>query len=300
MALIVDEPKTFLEHLGELRQRLMISILAILVGTFISFWFRGSILGILLLPLQIRVGDLIAFLIDFLGQIGIKSSAISLIGIFFHSQSQIEGKAEVMPFIEGPMESLMMMFKICISVGLLIAAPVVLYQFWMFVLPALKENERRFMIPLFLLIVFFFIFGSCFAFFIATPIALEMFSKLWPRVLNNGMVLENRWMLGRYVSFLIQTLLGFGVAFELPIIMGFIAKLGIVSADGFRSRRRYAWLLIFIAAAVITPSSDALNMTLMALPLLALYELGIWFAMLVGNKPDIPNTEETGERREYV
>jgi len=93
--------------------------------------------------------------------------------------------------------------------------------------------------------------------------------------------IENQWRLEYYFSFVVRMMLAFGVAFELPIAMGFIAKIGIVSAAGFRSKRKLAVVLIFVVSAALTPQ-DPFTMLLMAIPLLGLYELGIRFAMLVG------------------
>jgi sec-independent protein translocase protein TatC len=120
----------------------------------------------------------------------------------------------------------------------------------------------------------FFSVGAVFAFLVVAPVAIPFLASILRTV-------ENQWRLESYFSFVVGMMMGFGAAFELPIVMAFIARIGIIDATTFRSKRRIAILLIFIASAALTPQ-DPFTMLLMAMPLMGLYELGIRFAALVG------------------
>jgi len=175
------------------------------------------------------------------------------------------------------MEKFMVVFKASFIVGTIIAAPVVLYQIWSFVLPALKEKEIKYVLPLFFVTLFFFSIGAAFAFLIVAPISMPVLAGLLPAV-------QNQWRIEHYFSFIAWLVIAFGVAFELPVVMGFISKIGILDAKSFRKKRKIAVVLIFIASAILTPTQDPFTMSLMAVPLMGLYELGIRFAMMFGAK----------------
>lgn len=271
-----DEPKTFIEHLGELRKRIVVSAFATVAGTVISFIFRNRLFdfrsGWLMLPLRLRVSDIMAAFFGAISRAGVGSSTLNLFQLFFRSRtSQID---TIKLISIAPLEKFMVIFKASFAVGVLVASPVILYEIWAFVLPALKQHEKRYLMPLFFITLFFFFIGAFFAFFVVAPVAMPVLAGLLPSI-------ENQWTLERYFSFVIRMLLAFGAAFELPIVMGFIARIGIFDAASFKRKRRTAVVLIFIASAALTPQ-DPFTMLLMALPLLGLYELGIRFAMLVG------------------
>lgn len=260
---------TFLEHLEELRRRLIVCIIAVLAGAIISIWFKDRLLKLLKLPLSFNAQRLIGDLIDKLADQG---SIWKFISLFLRSRAS-EGP-DVSIIITGPLESFVALLKISLMTGLVLAAPIVIYEIWAFVLPALRPKEKRYAIPLFGLLTFFFVVGALFAFFIVAPIGLNVFANLW-----GGGGLRNLWALDRYVSFITRLLIGFGAAFELPMVMGFLSFVGIIDADGFRERRRYAIVFIMAISAFLTPS-DVITMLLMAGPLTILYEIGIRFAAL--------------------
>ena len=274
-----DEPKTFLEHLGELRRRLVISAFAVLAGTIISFIFNRQLFdfktGLLTLPLRLRPVDIIAAFFGAISRAGIDSSILDLFQLFF--RSQITSVSNVTLFSAAPMEKFMVVFKACFLAGAVLAAPILLYEVWMFVLPALKHKEKRYLIPLFFITLFFFLAGAIFCFFIVIPISIPVLAGILPSV-------DNQWRLEYYFSFVTWLTLAFGAAFELPVVMGFIAKIGLLNADSFRRKRKIAIVLIFIAAAIITPTQDPFTMSLMAIPLVGLYEIGIRFAVLLGGQ----------------
>lgn len=270
-----DEPKTFIEHLGELRKRIVISAFATAAGSAISFIFRDRLFdlrtGLLMLPLRLRVSDIMAALFSVISRAGVGSSILNLFQLFFRSRtSQID---TIKLISIAPLEKFMVIFKASFAVGVLLAAPIILYEAWAFVLPALRQHEKHYLMPLFFITLFFFFMGAAFAFLIVAPVAMPILAGFLPSI-------ENQWTLERYFSFVTRMLLAFGAAFELPIVMGFIARIGVFDAASFKGKRRIAVVLIFIVSAALTPQ-DPFTMLLMALPLLGLYELGIRFAILV-------------------
>ena len=274
-----DEPKTFLEHLGELRIRLIISAIAIALGTAVSFVFNRRLFdlssGLLTLPLRLHPNDIISTILNIIQRMGIGRSTIDLLLLFFRSQTSTPSVITL--FAAAPMEKFMVVFKASFIVGTILAAPIVLYQIWAFVLPALKKNERQYILPLFFVTLLFFSVGAVFAFFIVAPISMPVLASLLPSV-------QNQWRIEHYFSFVAWLIISFGVAFELPVVMGFVSKLGIMDAKMFKKQRRVAVVLIFIVSAILTPTQDPFTMSLMAFPLIGLYELGIRFAVLMGSQ----------------
>jgi len=162
--------------------------------------------------------------------------------------------------------------------GLILASPYVLYQIWAFVAPGLYRNEKRYVIPFVVLGSFFFALGICFGYFVALPIGFKFllgyatdFIKPMPSVKE-------------YLSFSIKFLLAFGLVFEFPVVLLLLARIGVVDAKTLARQRRYAILLIFVFAAVVTPP-DLISQVIMALPLMGLYELSILLARMFGKKP---------------
>lgn len=277
--IVEDKPKTFIEHLAELRMRIVISAFATAAGTVISYIFSDRLFdfrrGLLMLPLRLRPSDTVAAFFGAISRAGVGSSILDLFQLFF--RSRISHVDTIKLFSASPLEKFMVVFKACFTVGVLIAAPVILYEIWAFVLPALKRHEKRYLIPLFFVVLLFFFIGAVFAFLVVAPVSIPVLAGLLPSI-------ENQWRLEYYFSFITRMMLAFGAAFELPIVMGFIAWIGIFGVAGFRRKRKIAIVLIFIAAAALTPQQDPFTMLLMAVPLLGLYELGIWFAVLVGER----------------
>lgn len=273
-----DEPKTFLEHLGELRTRIVISAFAMAIGTTVSLVFNRRLFdlqdGLLTLPLRIRSTDIMVAMLGFISRF-FDSSVIDLAQLFLRSRS-----TETHPitlFAAAPMEKFSVVFKASFVVGLIISAPIILYELWAFVLPALKQNERRYFFPLFSITLFFFLIGAVFAFLIVAPMSIPVLASLLPSV-------QNQWRIEHYFSFVGWLVLAFGISFELPVVMGFVARVGILDARVFKRKRKIAVVLVFAASAILTPTQDPFTMCLMAIPLLILYEIGIRFAVMLGNQ----------------
>ena len=268
MSQFEDLSMTFWGHLEELRRRLIIIAVAVGVFTFLSLSFSRPIEKVLRFPMETSINNILAAVID--RTIGEEGSMMGFLSISLRAgASNVEAEL----FKVGPVEGIMAYLKISITCGLLLASPIVLYQIWAFIFPALTQQERRFALPLFLIIVVFFVIGVIFAYLIVTPTVLHFSAKLFPDM-------ANRWDIEKYVNFLTRLLLGFGIAFELPIVMAFLSWIGVINAQGFRERQSYAVVAIFVMSAMLTPA-DVVSMLLMAVPLIGLYQLGIFFAFLL-------------------
>lgn len=269
-----DVAMTFWEHLEELRRRIIIIAIAIAVFTLVCLSFSRPIEKVIMFPLGTSMNTLIARAIDTAG--GSEASILGFLSIAMRAGTT-SVNAELMKV--GPLEGIMAFLKLGITAGILLALPIIIYQVWAFVFPALNREEQRFAIPLFLIILTFFVLGAAFAYFIVTPVVLQFSAQLYPSM-------PNRWDLQNYVSFITRLILGFGIAFELPIVMAFLSRIGVINAQGFREKQNYALLGICVMSALLTPA-DPWSMLLMAIPLFLLYQLGIFFAYLVEKESEI-------------
>lgn len=174
----------------------------------------------------------------------------------------------------GVTEGFMSVLKVSIYAGLIVSLPFIIYQFWAFVLPGLYENERRSVIPYTASTAVLFLGGVAFGYFIVLPVGLKFMVGYGADMFNQLLQAD------RYISFVSLFLLAFGVVFELPLVMMLLAWAGIIDHVKMRKVRKYAILAEAIIAMVFTPSQDPVSMILMLIPLMVLYELGIWLAMI--------------------
>ena len=177
----------------------------------------------------------------------------------------------------GLPEAFFTYLKVSFLAGLIVASPLLLYQFWMFVAPGLYQKERRLMIPIVILSSFFFIGGALFGYFVVFPWGFKFFLGFATDTIRPLPSMKE------YFGFSAKLLLAFGLVFELPLVITFLAKLGIVSVDFLKKNRKYALLLFFAGAAILTPP-DVVTQILMALPLMVLYEISILGAKVFGKK----------------
>ncbi|WP_461210747.1 twin-arginine translocase subunit TatC [Desulfocurvus sp. DL9XJH121] len=232
-----------MDHLDELRVRMVRAALAFVVGTCACYAFAEQLFGYLIIPLTDVIG---------------------------------EGEHLV---YTGLAEGFITYIKLAAIAGFFATSPFIFYQFWAFVAPGLYKEERRWVVPIALFTALFFVGGSLFGYFKVFPIAFEFFAgfetehiKLLPAVKE-------------YLSLAIKLLFAFGFAFELPLVIFFLARLGVVSSEGLRKKRKYAILMSFVVGAALTPP-DPFSQALMAGPLIVLYEIGIWLAYFFGkNEP---------------
>jgi len=175
----------------------------------------------------------------------------------------------------APTESFVLYLKVAALAGVFIASPFVLYQLWSFVAPGLYRREKRMAIPFIFFGSSLFLAGGAFAYYVAFPFAIEF-------LLGFGHEqFEAQITVTRYLGFLMTVILGLGLMFELPTLILLLAKLGLVTPRFLLRHSRYAIVLIFVAAAILTPTPDVFNLCIFALPTIALYFLGILLAYLV-------------------
>ena len=168
--------------------------------------------------------------------------------------------------------------KISFYASLFLTSPYILYQLWKFISPGLYKTEKKYMLPFVISSTILFICGILFGYYLALPPAFGFFVEF------SSDFLKPMLSLREYLSFSLKLLLAFGLSFELPVVIFFLAKIGVVNSKMLSRNRRYAILIIFIAAAILTPSPDAITQIIMAVPLMGLYEIGIIVAKLAEKK----------------
>lgn len=178
-----------------------------------------------------------------------------------------------------PTETFMLSLKLAFFAGIVIAFPLILYFTLQFVLPGLKSEERKALWPAMIVGFGLFLSGVFFCYFIVLPKALEFFY-----LYSSTMGVENEWRIGEYITFATQFTLIFGLAFELPVVVMTLVKLGLLDYDLMSRTRSYAIVSIFVIAAIITPTGDALTLSMLAVPMTFLYEMCIWFAYFTRKK----------------
>ena len=176
----------------------------------------------------------------------------------------------------SPADAFILRIKIALFAGSILASPVVISQIWLFVAPALYKKEKGMILPWIMVTSFLFLAGALFCFFLVIPVALKFFIGFQTDFLKPMISVTN------YVDFLWNLSLAFGIAFNLPIVMIILSSLGIVKTKTLTQYRRHAIVLIFIVAAMITPTPDMATQMLLAVPLIFLYELGIMGARVIG------------------
>jgi sec-independent protein translocase protein TatC len=231
----------FLDHLEELRKRLIYSIVAIAIGCGASWKYVESIYAIIQRPITEAL--------------------------------QREGLAAKLVFL-NPTEPFNLYLKVAGMAGLFIASPFVLYQIWCFISPGLYRNEKRYVMPFMASTIALFLAGGYFGYKIALPRALVF-------LIGFGKDFQPMITLSEYSSLFLTIIVGLGVIFEMPIVVFFLALMGIVTAGWMWRNIRYAILGIFVVAAIVTPTPDILNMCIFAAPMLALYVLSIAIAWIV-------------------
>jgi sec-independent protein translocase protein TatC len=247
-----DARMPFLSHLEELRSRLIWSFVAIGIAFVLAFNFRQILLDLLQWPLttDLVVGRQFPFL-AFVG----KPAIARLTAL-------------------APAETLWTHFKVAFIAGAMLSTPVILFQLWRFIEPGLLPSERRFALPFVLLSTLSFFLGVSFCFLIVLPMAMQFLLTFDPNI-------QQTPRFGEYVDFVLKFLLAFGAIFELPLAMTIAARMGLVTPQFLAKHPKYAVLLNFIVAAILTPTPDVFNQSLMALPMCLLYEVGILAARLV-------------------
>jgi sec-independent protein translocase protein TatC len=241
---------SFLEHLDELRKRIVNSCIAVAVGVALTFYFIDRIFNFILAPTRAALPP------------GVK---------LIYTQ---------------PGEAFSLYVTVALIAGAVVAAPFIMFQVWMFIAPGLYQNEKRMAIPFVLFTTVGFLAGAAFNHYIAFRFMMVFFASFNTPDLAFMPKLED--VFGLYT----KMLLGMGVVFQMPTVVFFLAKMKLVSARFLASKLKYAILIIFIAAAVITPSGDMMTQIIFASPMLALYFLSIVIAWVVGPKGRADQADE--------
>lgn len=184
-----------------------------------------------------------------------------------------------------PTEAFFTEMKVAFVAGIFVASPYIFYQIYQFVAPGLYSHERRWIAPIAFFSALCFTAGAVFGYFVVFPFGFEFFASYSNDILTFTPKLDD------YFDFVVKLLVAFGIVFELPLFLFFLARLGIVTYKGLRKKRKYAVLAAFVLAAALTPP-DAVSQTMMAVPLVLLYEVGIWLAYFFGKKKPEPEREE--------
>ena len=187
----------------------------------------------------------------------------------------------------APAEAIWMHIKISFISAFILSSPLIFYETWKFVAPGLLEKEKHYAMPFVLTTTFLFLIGALFCFIIILPFAMNFL--LTYKTEN----LQPMLSVGKYTDFCLKFILAFGAIFELPVVSVFLTRMGIVTPEFLAKNRKYAVLIAFIIAAVLTPTPDAFNQTLMAVPIIILYEAGIIASKLLAKKGK--KKEEAGE-----
>ncbi|HZK48976.1 MAG TPA: twin-arginine translocase subunit TatC [Thermoleophilia bacterium] len=243
MATIGEQKRmTVIDHLTELRRRIVVSVVAVALGMVVAFVEKDWVFGIIKRPLLRMKGvntDLVTF---------------------------------------SPTEPFMTVLKVSIYAGMLLALPIVLWQIWAFIMPALYERERKSVLPYVFFTTALFVGGVAFAYYAVLPVGLGFL------VGYGGDIFLQQLRASEYIGFVSMFLLAFGVVFEMPAMMLLLTSAGIVDHHMLKRVRKYAVVGIAVAAMVLTPSQDPVSMLLMMGPLLALYEIGILLSRASGRK----------------
>jgi sec-independent protein translocase protein TatC len=246
------QPMTFWEHLEELRIRLIRSVIALFLGCVASWSFHARLLDALVLPYAAAWQAA-----GMAGEPNINQSA--------------------------PMAGFIAVVKLALIGGAAIAAPVVFYQLWAFVAPGLYAREKRFVIPFVGFSTILFIAGGWFAWRVAIPLSLR-FSLTFANQGAGHTNITPLYMVDSYIDFCLQVMLGFGVAFELPMLLLFLSIAGVVNHLTLLRYGRWFIFLAFVVAAILTPP-DVASQLVMAIPLCLLYALSIGLVYVFGKPP---------------
>jgi sec-independent protein translocase protein TatC len=181
----------------------------------------------------------------------------------------------------GLAEAFFTKLKVSFIAALFLASPAVFYQIWQFIAPGLYEHERRYVVPFVLFASFFFVFGAGFCHVVVLPVAYAFFIEQY-----KGIDVQPTLRISEYLTFTARMLLAFGVTFELPVLAFFFARVGLINHKMLIGSLRYAIVIIFIVAAVLTPGPDVASQLFLATPLLLLYGLSIGVAYMFGKEKE--------------
>ncbi|MGI9482163.1 MAG: twin-arginine translocase subunit TatC [Hyphomicrobiales bacterium] len=248
-----------IEHLTELRTRLIRSVIGLGIAAVVCFIFADKIFNILLIPYEQAAGDV----------------------------------GELQLIYTAPQEYLFTQFKIALFGGLFIAFPVIASQLYMFVAPGLYKNERRAFLPFLAATPILFLTGAMLVYFLIMPLAMGFFLSMQQEGGDQQATIALMPRVSEYLSLIMTLIFAFGLSFQLPVLLTLLGKAELITADTLKSKRKYAIVIAFVAAAVLTPP-DPVSQLGLAIPTLLLYELSIYAVQMVERKRE----EERAAREE--
>jgi len=239
---IEEERMSFLEHLEELRARLIRAVIAICIGFGVCIAFGERVFSIFAAPI-----------------------------------TKLLPKNSSLVFTSLP-DPFFVYLKVAFITGIFLALPYVLYQVWLFIRPGLLEKEKKLALPFIVVSTFLFYIGAVFAYFVVFPAAFQFFLSYETAELKPMISIKD------YVSLVMLLMLAFGTIFETPVVIVVLGLLGLVDSSFLKKGRRYFIVMAFIIAAILTPTPDVINQTLMAIPLIVFYEVGIQLLRVIEAK----------------
>jgi sec-independent protein translocase protein TatC len=249
---IDDKPMPLLDHLVELRRRLMWAIGAFIVCFLGSYYFANSIYFFLAEPLATVLRE--------------------------------QGTPDPRLIYTQLYEAFFTRIKVAFFAGAFISFPVMANQIWLFIAPGLYRSEKRAFLPFLAATPVLFLLGAALAYYFVFPFAWRFFASFQSDTGGGGVPIELLPRVSEYLDLVMKLIFAFGLTFELPVLLTLLAKVGIVSSKGLKKFRRYAYVGMFVIAAILAPP-DVITQTGLALPLIALYEISILAAKLVEPKP---------------
>lgn len=245
----IGDKMPLVEHLAELRNRLFYSVLALFIGFFACFYFASEIFNFLVAPLADLWAD---------------QPERRLIFTALHEKFFTE-------------------IKVSFFAAACLAFPIIASQLWLFVAPGLYKNEKRAFLPFLLATPVLFTAGAASVYYGVMPVAWQFFAGFEQAGGDNQLSIILEPKVNEYLSLVMQLIFAFGLAFQLPVLLVLLVKVGIIDTPWLKAKRRYAIVIAFVAAAILTPP-DPLSQVGLAVPIIVLYELSIWIGVLVERK----------------
>lgn len=284
---------SLIEHLDELRGRVVYSLLVIVSIAIVAYIFREHIMAFLTTPLR-ELGGSRSDLLRLLESCRTLLTEQSSSQLAENQWAKLAFDCRRFLFQGGslifirPTEVFFGYIKLAFFIGLLIGAPFVLYQIWQFIVPALFPHEKKYARYGFLAGAGLFYLGAFGCLFFVVPIAVKFLIELGGDYLQAAFTFDN------YISFILWFMLGFGLSFELPVVLFLLAKIGLVGHTFLREKRKYAVVLALVLGAVLTPTQDPFTMMIMAIPLIILYEVTLWVIRFTEKKPETEIATDKG------
>lgn len=244
-----EKKMPLLEHLVELRRRLLYSVAGFIIAFLVCFYFAQDMFNFLAAPLADHFKD----------AAGRRFIYTDLTEPFFTN------------------------VKLAAFGALCVSFPVLAGQIWAFVAPGLYKNERQAFLPFLIATPFMFVMGAAFFYYVLLPYAITFFAGFEQAAAPEHLAVQMENKVGEYIGFVMTLIFAFGLCFELPVLLSLLARVGLVTSAGLKSKRRYAIVIVFLVAAVVTPP-DVFSQVSLAVPILLLYEISIFLAKMIEKK----------------